>query len=643
MKNLFIDIECYCERLLSDCGVYVYASDPSFEILLFGYSVDEGDVRVIDLAQGEKIPDEVFKALTDPSVTKIAHNANFERVCLSSFLGYPVGKYLPPEEWKCSMVAASYLGLPLSLEMLSKVLKLENAKMKEGKELIRYFCLPCKPTKSNSMRTRNRPIHNPEKWSKFVLYNKFDVLAELEIIKKIRPFPMPDFLWEEWYLDQRINDRGALVDLEFVKSAIAIDEIVSKELLERLKDLTKLENPNSVIQLKNWLESKGVNVTSLAKKDTMKLMSETESDLVKEALKLRLMTSKTSIRKYQAMFNAACSDGRARGCFQFAGSHTLRWSGRLIQFQNMRQNHIADIEGARALVKERNIEALEILYDDIPELLAMLIRTAIVPKEGCKFIVADFSAIECRVVAYIAGEEWVLDTFKENGDIYSATASKMFHKPVSKKSDPDARQRGKQATLSCSYGGSVGALRKMGALEFMKEEELAPLVKAWRETNPHIVRLWKDIEKAAKYAIKNKGSASTHGLTYAYRKGILFARLPSGRDMCYARPRVESDGQEERITYESLDITHHWARVDTFAGKLTENIVQAFARDVLASSMMRLRDYDIVMHIHDEVVIECPLGTSLGFLCGEMGKSPSWCADLPLRADGYECMFYRKD
>ena len=335
--------------------------------------------------------------------------------------------------------------------------------------------------------------------------------------------------------------------------------------------------------------------------------------------------------------------GRARGCFQFAGSHTLRWSGRLIQFQNMRQNHIADIEGARALVKERNMEALEMLYDDIPELLAMLIRTAIVPKEGCKFIVADFSAIECRVVAYIAGEEWVLDTFKENGDIYSATASKMFHKLVTKKSDPDARQRGKQATLSCSYGGSVGALKKMGALEFMREEELAPLVKAWRETNPKIVRLWKDIEKAAKYAIKNKSSASTHGLTYTYRKGILFARLPSGRDMCYVRPMVETNGQEEEITYESLDITHHWSRVDNFAGKLTENVVQAFARDILASSMMSLKDYGIVMHVHDEVVIECPLGTPLEFICAEMGKSPSWCADLPLRADGYECMFYKKD
>lgn len=643
MRTLEIDIETYCEKDLKECGVYVYASDPSFEILLFGYAFDEGEVQVVDLASGEQLPNEVLCALTDKNVTKIAHNALFERVCLSSYLGYPVGTYLPPEQWKCSMVAASYLGLPLSLDMLSKVLNLKDAKMKEGKELVRYFCLPCRPTKTNGYRTRNKASDSPQKWATFALYNKYDVLAEIEVLRKIRAFPMPDFLWEQWYQDQRINDRGALVDLEFVRSAIFIDEIIGKELQDRLKELTKLENPGSVVQLKSWLEEQGIFIDSLGKKEVAKLINETKSPLIKEVLKLRLMTSKTSIKKYQAMLNAACSDGRARGCFQFAGSHTLRWSGRLIQFQNMRQNHIADIEGARELVKSRNVTALEMLYDDIPELLAMLIRTAIIPKPGCKFIVADYSAIECRVVAYIAGEEWVLNTFKNNGDIYAATASKMFHKEVTKKTDPDARQRGKQATLSCSYGGAVGALKKMGALDFMKENELEPLVKAWRSTNPNIVKLWGDLEKAATYAIKNKSSAGTHGLTYTYKKGILFLRLPSGRDMCYVKPRVDDTGFDSNITYESLDQTRHWVRVETFSGKLTENVVQAFARDVLANSIMNLKEYNIVMHIHDELVIECPMDTSLEYICSEMGRSPDWCKNLPLRADGYECMFYKKD
>ncbi len=644
MKELHIDLETYCEKDLKECGVYVYASDPSFEILLFGYSFDEEDVKVIDLAQGEKIPDEVLNALTDPGVIKIAHNAMFERVCLSNYLGYSITNYLPPEQWKDSMIASAYLGLPLSLDMLSKVLKLTDKKMKEGKDLIRYFCVPCKPTKSNGMRTRNKPSDSPEKWATFKLYNKYDVLAEKEILAKIRRFPMPDFLWSQWHLDQRINDRGALVDLEFVKSAIAIDEMVSQELEARLKKLTGLDNPGSVVQLKGWLEEKGVYVDSLGKKDVAKLINESKNSLIKEVLRLRLMTSKTSIKKYQAMINAACSDNRCRGCFQFAGGHTLRWSGRLIQFQNMRQNHIVDLEGARELVKTRNLEALEMLYDDIPELLAMLIRTAIIPKPGCKFVVADYSAIECRVVAYLAGEEWVLDTFRNKGDIYSATAEKMYHKPVSKKTDPDARQRGKQATLSCSYGGSVGALRSMGALDFMKEEELQPLVDMWRSSNPKIVKLWYDLEKAARFAIENKTYAKSHGLTYTYKSGILFLTLPSGRDMCYVKPSIRpNEYGGGQITYESLDSTHHWVRTETFHGKLTENAVQAFARDVLAEAMMRLKDYDIVMHIHDEIVVECPMDTKVDFICDEMGKTPDWCEGLPLVADGYECMFYKKD
>lgn len=644
MRTLEIDIETYCERELKECGVYAYASDPSFEVLLFAYSFDEGEVYVVDIAQGECIPNEVLDALTDSNTVKIAHNAMFERVCLSAYLGYPLGEYLPPEQWRCSMVACAYLGLPLSLDMLSKVLELKDSKMKEGKDLIRYFCVPCKPTKANGMRTRNRPSDSPQKWATFALYNKFDVLAEIEIIKRIKAYPMPQFLWEEWYQDQRINDRGVLVDLEFAKSAIAIDEVISTRLQNKLKSLTNLDNPGSVVQLKSWLERQGVLVDSLGKKDVVKLIDTTKSPLIKEVLRLRLMTSKTSIKKYQAMLNATCKDGRARGCFQFAGGHTLRWSGRLIQFQNLRQNHIADLDGARALVKERNIEALEMLYDDIPELLAMLIRTAIIPKSGCKFIVADYSAIECRVVAYLAKEQWVLDAFNNNEDIYSSVASRMLGRIVTKKTDPDARQRGKQATLSCSYGGSVGALKAMGALDFMKEEELEPLVRSWRNANPNIVKLWYDLEKAAAYAIKNRTTASTHGLTYTYRSGILFLRLPSGRDMCYVKPRVTMDEYNHpKITYESLDATHHWVRTDTFSGKLTENAVQAFARDVLANSIMNLKEFDIVMSIHDELVIECPMDTSLEYICTEMGKSPRWCSDLPLRADGYECSYYKKD
>lgn len=644
MRTLEIDIETYCERDLKECGVYAYASDPSFEVLLFAYSFDEGEVYVVDIAQGECIPSEVLSALTDSNTVKIAHNAMFERVCLSAYLGYPLGEYLPPEQWKCSMVACAYLGLPLSLDMLSKVLELKDSKMKEGKDLIRYFCVPCKPTKANGMRTRNRPLDSPQKWATFALYNKFDVLAEIEIIKRIKAYPMPQFLWEEWYQDQRINDRGVLVDLEFAKSAIAIDEVISTKLQNKLKSLTNLENPGSVVQLKSWLERQGVLVESLGKKDVVKLIDTTKSPLIKEVLRLRLMTSKTSIKKYQAMLNATCKDGRARGCFQFAGGHTLRWSGRLIQFQNLRQNHIADLDGARALVKNRNIEALEMLYDDIPELLAMLIRTAIIPKQGYKFIVADYSAIECRVVAYIAKEQWVLDAFNNNEDIYSSVASRMLGRTITKKTDPDARQRGKQATLSCSYGGSVGALKAMGALDFMKEEELEPLVRSWRNANPNIVKLWYDLEKAAAYAIKNRTTASTHGLTYTYKSGILFLRIPSGRDMCYVKPRVTMDDYNHpKITYESLDATHHWVRTDTFSGKLTENAVQAFARDVLANSIMNLKEFDIVMSIHDELVIECPMDTSLEYICNEMGKSPSWCSDLPLRADGYECSYYKKD
>ncbi len=642
-RTLEIDIETYCDLDLKEVGVYKYASDPSFEVILFGYSLDGGEVYVVDLLSGERIPEEILSYLRDDTVIKIAHNAAFERVCLSSYLGMPLGEYLPPEQWRCSMVASSYLGLPLSLAQLSKVLNLEDKKMSEGASLIRLFCQPIKPTKSNGMRCRNFPSDLPEKWAIFKLYNKFDVLAEQEIMTKIRRFFMPESLWQEWAVDQRINDRGVLIDIEFVKSAIAIDEIVSSELRDRLKSITKLENPGSVSQLKSWLERQGVFVDSLGKKDVKKLANSGVSPMIQEVLRLRLMTSKTSIKKYQAMLNVACSDNRARGCFQFAGGHTLRWSGRLIQLQNLKQNHLKGLANVRHLVKTRNLDLLRFLYDDIPDTLSQLARTAFIPMEGHKFIVADFSAIECRVVSYIAGEEWVLNVFKNHGDIYSATAEKMYHRPVSKETDPDARQRGKQATLSCGYGGSVGALKAMGALDFMKEEELQPLVDMWRSSNPKIVKLWKDLEKAAVYAIKNKSTATTHGLTYTYKSGILFLRLPSGRDMCYVKPRVDFDGLGYKITYESLDDTHHWSRVDTFSGKLTENAVQAYARDILAASMMRLKDYRIVMHIHDELVIECPKEMDVEFICREMGKSPDWCSDLPLSAAGYEGDFYFKD
>lgn len=662
MKNLEIDIETFSDVDLTKCGVYKYAESPNFEILLFGYSVDGREVNVVDLAQGEKIPDEIIEALTDDNVTKWAYNANFERVCLSRYLldlgisldpfydNHPLStecvRYLNPSSWKCSMVWSAYMGLPLSLKSVGTVLGLEEQKLDEGKALIRYFCVPCKPTKANGGRTRNLPCHNPEKWELFKAYNKRDVEVEMSIQKRLRNFLVPDFVWDEYHLDQEINDRGIAVDMQLVENAITADKMSRTELTEKMKNLTLLENPNSVMQMKEWLLNEGWKVDSLGKKEVVEMLKNVPPKLA-EVLRLRQQLAKFSVKKYTAMKNAVCNDNRARGMFQFYGANRSgRFSGRIIQLQNLPQNHMTDLEQARELVRSGDFEALQMLYDDIPNTLSQLIRTAFVPKKGNKFIVADFSAIEARVIAWLAGEKWRLDVFENGGDIYCASASQMFGVPVEKNGvNWYLRQKGKIAELALGYGGSVGALKSMGALEMgLDESELQPLVDSWRNANPHIVRLWWDVDRCVKKTVKERVTTQTNGIQFIYQSGMLFIELPSGRRLSYVKPRmgVNKFGGEA-VTYEGVGATKKWERIETFGGKVVENITQAIARDILLYAMKTLSHCSIVAHVHDEIIIEADERMSLETVCEQMGRTPPWAKGLKLRADGYECKFYKKD
>ena len=659
MESLSIDLETYSDIDLKKCGVYKYAESPNFEILLFAYSVDNGPVQVIDLAQGEDIPTEILAALTDETITKWAYNASFERICLSvwlrrnhpeyfqsySILEDTVGDYLDPSAWKCSRIWGAYMGLPLSLEGIGAVLKLSDQKMKEGKDLIKYFCVPCKATKVNGGRTRNLPSDAPDKWDVFKSYNKRDVEVELAIKEKLSKFPVPEFIWDEYHLDQEINDRGIGVDMQLVENAIDIDSKTKDYLMSRLVTLTGLENPNSVQQMKTWLSDYGIETESLDKKAVKELLSDADKK-VSEVLECRQQLAKSSIKKYTAMQNMACDDNRARGCFMFYGANRSgRWAGRGIQLQNLPQNHMSDLEEARNLVRDGNFEALELLYDNVPGVLSELIRTAFVPKPGYKYIVADFSAIEARVLSFLAGEQWRIDVFKEGKDIYCASASQMFKVPVEKHGvNSHLRQKGKIAELALGYGGSVGALTSMGAIEMgLAEEELQPLVNAWRDSNQNITNLWWSVDSAVKQAVIYKSAAETHGLKFYYKSGMLFIDLPSGRKLCYVKPRmgVNQFGSDS-VTYEGIN-NNKWTRIESYGPKFVENIVQAISRDILAYAMRTLSHCFICGHVHDELIIECSKDVSLEAICEQMGRTPPWIKGLLLRADGYECDFYKKD
>ena len=646
LNNLSIDIETYSSANLSKSGVYRYVEDPEFEILLFGYSLNGAEVQVVDLANGEVIPPAILTLLEDETCIKWAFNATFERVCLSRYLGYPTGKYLDPSSWRCTMIWSAYLGLPLSLKGVGEILKLDKQKLTEGKELIKYFCVPCLPTRVNGGRTRNLPYHAKDKWELFKKYNKRDVEVEREIQQKLSMFPVPFSVWSEYHIDQRINDRGVQIDAELVENAIKIDSNIRNELSSQLQDLTDLENPNSVAQMKMWLEKNGITTDTLGKKAVVQLKSEIEEGKIYDALTLRQMLSKSSVKKYQAMKTAVCSDGRARGMFQFYGTRTGRWAGRLIQLQNLPQNHLEDLKQARDLVKVCDIDALKMLYEDVPDTLSQLIRTAFISKKGTRFVVADFSAIEARVIAWLAGESWRLDSFARGDDIYCASASKMFGVPVVKHGvNGHLRQKGKIAELALGYGGSVGALKAMGAIDMgLTEEELDPLVKMWRASNPNIVRFWWDVDRVVRRAINNRSKYETHGIEFEYKSGFLFITLPSGRRLAYVKPKiVVDDNGDDSITYESVGSTKKWERIESYGPKFVENIVQAIARDLLCNSMQNLKGFDIVMHIHDELVIEAPSNISIEYICNKMNQVPDWAKGLILRADGYETDFYLKD
>ena len=643
MKNLIIDIETYSSEDISKCGVYKYVEANDFEILLFGYSVDFGEVRVVDLAGDEVIPLEIIEAIKNDDVLKWAHNASFERICLSRYLDLPTHTYLDPSSWRCSMVYASCLSLPKSLKDLGYILNLDKQKLEEGKELIKYFSVPCKPTKSNNYRTRNLPSDDLIRWETFKAYNKRDVETECEIIKRLESHSLVSTIWMEHGESESINDRGVLIDEKLVNNAIDISDKTTLILKNTLQKLTNLENPNSVMQLKNWLKEQGLEVEDLGKKNVQNIIKNAPSDLINLVLALRLQTSKSSIKKYEAIKNCKCSDSRVRGMFQFVGAtRTGRYASKFVQLQNLRQNHLSNLSDIRELVKNGDIEALNLLYDDIPDVLSQLIRTAFIPKKDHKFIVADFSAIEARVLAWYAGETWVLDAFKNGEDIYCATASKMYGVPVVKHGvNGDLRQKGKQATLSCGYGGSVGALKAMGALDAgLKEDELQELVDTWRSANPHIVKFWWDVDKAIKKAYLERVTVRLNNLLFNYKGSIMYITLPSGRSIAYVRFRVRED---ESISYEGKLPNNKWGEIESYGPKFVENIVQATARDILCNSIHNLKAYDIVMHIHDEVVIEASLDTKLEEVTSLMSKSPSWANDLLLRADGYECDFYQKD
>ncbi|NCD03790.1 MAG: hypothetical protein EOM00_12525 [Clostridia bacterium] len=644
MQNISIDIETFSKTDLTKSGVYRYAEDDSFEILLFGYSIDHGPVQVIDLAMGEKIPAEIKDALVDSKIVKWAFNAQFERTCLSKY----VGQRLKPEGWHCTMIWAATLGLPLSLEGVGAVLGLEKQKLKEGKDLIRYFCVPCKATKTNDGRTRNYPINDMEKWELFKSYNARDVETELAIQDKLSKFPVSEYVWKQYHLDQEINDAGIALDMDLVKQAIDCDKAFKKKHMDRAILLTGLDNPNSPIQLKEWLEGKGQKVDSLAKAAVKEMLASADGE-VEEVLQLRQLLAKSSVKKYAAMENAICKDGRARGLIQFYGANrTGRYSGRLIQVQNLPQNHISDLKVARELIKVGDFEGAELLYDSVPNVLSELIRTAFVPKKDCRFLVADFSAIEARVIAWMAGEKWRMDVFATHGKIYEASASAMFHIPIEEitKGSP-LRQKGKIAELALGYGGSVGALTAMGALDMgVPEEELKPLVDAWRKANPMITKLWWDVDKAAITAIKEKRPVKLHSLIFEYASGILFIVMPSGRRLAYVKPRIfENDYGRENISYEGVGESKKWMRIPSYGPKFVENIVQGISRDILAETMNHLAEegYYIVMHVHDECVIEAPLDANLDTICNLMGHTPIWAPGLLLRADGYECEYYKKE
>lgn len=660
IKTLSIDIETFSDTDLNKCGVYKYAESDAFEILLFGYAANGGSVSVIDLTAGEEIPQEILAALSDPDVIKWAFNASFERVCLSNWLlknhpehftgystpGDSAGAFLDPSLWRCSMIWSAYLGLPLSLAGAGAVLGLEEQKLAEGKDLLKYFCVPCKPTKANGGRTRNLPHHDTEKWNLFKNYNKRDVEVEMSIQKRLAKYPVPENIWEEYRLDQEINDRGIALDMNVVENAIRFDERSKSELMETMKSITSLENPNSVVQMKQWLADNGMETESFSKKDVARLIPDAP-DKLKKALQLRLQLAKSSVKKYQAMQNAVCKDGRAHGMFQFYGaSRSGRWAGRLIQLQNLPQNHMTDLAEARELIRTGDYETMELLYEDIPDTLSQLIRTAFIPRSGCKFIVCDYSAIEARVLSYLSKETWRSRVFAEGKDIYCASASQMFHVPVEKHGvNSHLRQKGKIAELALGYGGSVGALTSMGALEMgLSENELRPLVDAWRTSNPNIVRFWWDVDAAVKTAIRQRVRTCVNGICFECKSGMLFITLPSGRNLSYVKPKIgENRFGGESVTYEGVGATKKWERIESYGPKFVENIVQAVSRDLLCFAMRNLSHCFIVGHVHDELIIECSPEVSLDAVCKQMSRSPEWMPDILIRGDGYETSFYKKD
>lgn len=649
MKELSIDIESYSEVDLRKTGVYRYAEDDSFEILLVAVSIDNGPVTVYDLTK-ENLPSHIIKAIISDEIIKWAFNANFERVCFSNWLKKHhqellTKDFLSPATWRCSMVWSAYMGLPLSLEGVGSVLGLDKQKLTSGKDLIRYFCLPCSPTKVNGGRTRNYPHHAPDKWGDFIQYNKRDVEVELAIKDKLKKFPIPDFIWEEYCQDQVINDRGIKIDRDFVQSTLNIDLISKEKIQAELKELTGLDNPNSVQQMIGWLRRHGVTTDSLDKKAVNNLLK-TVDETTAKVLRLRQKAAKSSVSKYQAMMNCICKDGRARGMFQFYGANrTGRWAGRLVQLQNLPQNHLSDLEEARVLFKTGDHEMIELLYDT-QDTLSQLIRTAFIPDIDMKFIVCDFSAIEARVLSHLAGETWRSKVFERGDDIYCASASKMFHVPVEKHGiNSHLRQKGKIAELALGYGGSVGALKAMGALDMgLEEEELQPLVDAWRQSNPNIVLLWWDVDKAVKTAVKQRIITSTHGITFDVRSGLLFITLPSGRRLSYVKPKIgENQFGGEAVTYEGVATGKKWDRIESYGPKFVENIVQAISRDLLAYAMRLLGSEKIVGHVHDEVILEAETKQEVDDIATRMANTPDWIKDIHLRADGYECDFYQKD
>ena len=649
MKKLSCDIETFSDVDLIRCGVYKYADSPNFEMLLFAYAVDDGDVHIIDIAGGEELPEEIIQAIKSDTVVKTAYNAQFERVCLSRYLKLPEGEYLNPQSWYCTAVQAAELALPLSLADVGSVLGLERQKMTEGKELIKYFCVPCKPTKSNGNRTRNRPCHDINKWETFKKYCMRDVDVERQIADKLKMYPISDEEHRLYVLDQIINDRGVLVDSELAEQAGKLNSIQTAVAVEQAYMITGLENPNSVTQLKQWLKEKGVEIESLSKKSVKSLADETDGD-VSEMLKLRLLMAKTSVKKYEAVIRSVCSDNRVHGMMRFCGANrTGRWSGNILQPQNLPQNHLPDLTLARDIVKDGDFEMLDMMFGNVPNVLSELIRTVLIPKPNHRFIVADFSAIEARVLAWIAGEQWRIDTFKNGGDIYCASASKMFKVPVEKHGvNGELRQKGKISELACGYGGSVGALKNMGAVEMgVQENELQGLINDWRNANPHIVRFWYEVGNAAMKAIKEKTTVPLGKLVFAYERGILFIRLPSGRRLSYIKPRIGTNRfGGDSITYMGINSAKKWDRLETFGGKLTENIVQGTARDLLANALINAANagYDTVFHVHDEIICEVPNGYgSVDELCKLMCIKPEWADGLPLNADGFECEYYKKE